>query len=148
MQCPKCKNQDTRVIDSRSSEEGRVIRRRRECEKCETRFTTLEKIEIIGLIVKKADNRTEAYSREKLKKGIVLACGKRPITEDRIDDMIYSLEEKWCTKKDISAREIGEDVMNGLKKLDDIAFIRFASVYRSFCDLDEFKSEIFNLFKK
>lgn len=146
MQCPKCKAADTRVVDSRATDEGRVIRRRRECEKCETRFTTFERLEIAGLQIVKNNGEMEPYSREKLARGIYLACGKRPVSREQIDDLIARLEEKWATKKEISSRELGEDVMAALKALDHVAFIRFASVYRSFKDVEEFKNEIATLF--
>lgn len=148
MQCPKCKNPDTRVIDSRPGEDGRAVRRRRECEKCDTRFTTYERIEVVTLLVKKNDNTTEPFNREKLKRGIILACLKRPVSGEQIKKMIAEIEEELSTKKEISSGEIGEKVMNALKTLDHVAFIRFASVYRSFKDVEEFKKEISTLFDK
>ncbi len=143
MNCPKCKTSDTKVVDSRVTEGGRVIRRRRECEKCENRFTTFERPAMGNLMVKKKDGSYEIYSREKLEQGIWLACGKRPVTKDQIDEMIHALEEKWATnKKTVASQTIGNDVAEALKKLDHIAYIRFASVYRSFKDVDEFKEEL------
>lgn len=148
MQCPKCKNAETKVIDSRISEQGKVIRRRRECEKCGRRFTTFERQEMANLIVMKKDGTYEPYSRSKLENGIWTACGKRPVTQIDIDKMINSLEEKWTVnKKWVSSQKIGKDVMDKLKKLDHIAYIRFASVYRSFKDVDEFKEELVKLLK-
>ena len=148
MQCPKCKNQETKVTDSRLAEQGRVIRRRRECEKCGRRFTTFERQEIGNLMVKKKDGTFEPYSRTKLESGIWIACGKRPVTQLQIDKMINKLEEKWSVnKKGISSQTIGNDVVEALKKLDRIAYIRFASVYRSFKDVDEFKKELNKLLK-
>jgi len=148
MICPKCKTPDTKVIDSRDSEQGKAIRRRRECEKCEWRFTTFERGEISSLMVKKKDGTSEPYSRTKLEQGIWIACGKRPVTQTQIDEMISSLEEKWSVnKKTISSQTIGNDVIEALKKLDHIAYIRFASVYRSFKDVDEFKKELNKLLK-
>jgi transcriptional repressor NrdR len=147
MICPKCKTPDTKVIDSRESEQGKVIRRRRECEKCGWRFTTFERGEIGNLIVKKKDGTFEPYSRSKIEAGIWTACGKRPVTKDQIDQMIGELEEKWSTKKSVSSQTIGNDLMEALKDLDHIAYIRFASVYRSFKDVDEFKKELNNLLK-
>ena len=148
MYCLKCKNTETKVIDSRVSENGRAIRRRRECEKCSQRFTTFERVAMGNLMVKKKDGSFEIYSREKLEQGVWIACGKRPVTKDQIDDMINELEEKWGTnKKQVSSQTIGNDVSNALKKLDDIAYIRFASVYRNFKDVEEFKQELGKLLK-
>ena len=148
MICSKCKAPDTKVIDSRDSEQGKVIRRRRECERCGWRFTTFERSEASNLMVKKKDGTFEPYNRTKLEQGIWIACGKRPVTQVQIDEMISSLEEKWSTnKKTVSSQTIGNDVMDALKKLDHIAYIRFASVYRSFKDVDEFKKELNKLLK-
>jgi len=143
MHCPKCKATDTKVVDSRVTENGRVIRRRRECEKCENRFTTFERAAMGNLMVKKKDGSYEIYSREKLEQGIWLACGKRPVTKDQIDEIVSELEDKWSSnKKTVGSQTIGNDVAEALKKLDHIAYIRFASVYRSFKDVDEFKEEL------
>jgi len=148
MNCPKCKTQDTRVIDSRLAEQGKIIRRRRECEKCKNRFTTFERYEISTLIVKKKDGSHEPYNRSKLESGVWNACGKRPVTQMDIDDLINNLEEKWrMNKKTITSQKIGNDLMESLKKLDHVAYIRFASVYRSFKDVDEFKDELNKLLK-
>lgn len=136
------------MIDSRDSEQGKAIRRRRECEKCNWRFTTFERAEVGSLMVKKKDGTFEPYNRTKLEQGIWIACGKRPVTQTQIDEMISSLEEKWSTnKKMVSSQTIGNDLMDALKKLDHIAYIRFASVYRSFKDVDEFKKELNKLLK-
>jgi len=148
MLCPKCKATDTKVVDSRVTEGGRVIRRRRECEKCENRFTTFERAAMGNLMVKKKDGSYEIYSREKLEQGIWIACGKRPVTKEQIEEMIHGLEDKWATnKKTVSSQTIGDDLTNALKKLDHIAYIRFASVYKSFKDVDEFKEELNKLLK-
>ena len=148
MQCPKCKNSETKVTDSRLTEQGKVIRRRRECEKCGRRFTTFERTEMSSLMVKKKDGTFEPYSRTKLENGVWIACGKRPVTKIQIDKMINKLEEKWgANKKEVSSTTIGNDLMDALKKLDHIAYIRFASVYRSFKDVDEFKEELGKLLK-
>jgi len=148
MQCPKCKNPETKVIDSRVAEQGKMIRRRRECEKCGRRFTTFERAELSSLLVKKKDGTFEPYNREKLESGIWSACGKRPVTQMKIDEMLTGLEEKWnANKKGISSQTIGNDVMEALKKIDQIAYVRFASVYRSFKDVDEFKEELAKLLK-
>lgn len=148
MNCPKCKAAETKVLDSRVTENGRVIRRRRMCEKCENRFTTFERPAMGNLMVKKKDGTYEIYSRDKLEQGIWIACGKRPVTKEQIDSMVNDLEDKWSTnKKTIESRTIGNDVTDALKKLDHIAYIRFASVYRSFKDVDEFKEELNKLLK-
>jgi transcriptional repressor NrdR len=149
MRCPKCRSDDTAVIDSRMAEDGRAIRRRRECEKCEHRFTTFERQELASLIVIKRDSTREPYSRTKLERGIWLACTKRPITEEQIDRMLSDLEEKWGrNKKEVESATIGGDVMNALAKLDKVAYIRFASIHREFKDVEEFKQELGKLFKK
>ena len=143
MICTKCKALDTKVIDSRDTEQGKVIRRRRECEKCGWRFTTFERGEMSSLMVKKKDGTFEPYNRTKLEQGVWIACGKRPVTQIQIDEMITSLEEKWGTnKKTVSSQTIGNDLSDALKKLDHVAYIRFASVYKSFKDVDEFKKEL------
>lgn len=143
MNCPKCKASETKVVDSRVTENGRVIRRRRECEKCENRFTTFERAAMGNLMVKKKDASYEIYSRDKLEQGIWLACGKRPVTKEQIDEMVNELEDKWSSnKKTVASQTIGNDLAEALKKLDHIAYIRFASVYRSFKDVDEFKEEL------
>lgn len=148
MNCPKCKASDTKVVDSRVTEGGRVIRRRRECEKCGSRFTTFERSAVGNLMVKKKDGTYEIYSRDKLEQGIWLACGKRPVTKDQIDEMVNELEDKWSSnKKTVASQTIGNDLAEALKKLDHIAYIRFASVYRSFKDVEEFKEELNKLLK-
>ncbi len=148
MDCPHCKSEDTGVIDSRLTEEGRAVRRRRECPKCQHRFTTFERQELSSLIVIKRDDTREPYSRAKLERGIWLSCTKRPITQDQIDRLLTRLEEKWgANKKEVSSSTIGTDVMKELKKLDQVAYIRFASVHREFKDVEEFKEELGKLFK-
>ena len=148
MNCPKCKAAETKVVDSRVTEGGRVIRRRRECEKCENRFTTFERAAMGNLMVKKKDGTYEIYNRNKLEQGIWTACGKRPVTKEQIDQMINDLEDKWASnKKTVESKTIGNDITEALKKLDHIAYIRFASVYRSFKDVDEFKEELNKLLK-
>ncbi len=148
MHCPHCKHEDTSVIDSRLTEEGRSVRRRRECPKCTHRFTTFERQELSSLIVVKRDGTREPYSRSKLERGIWLACTKRPVTEEQINDLLNKLEEKWGTnKKEVGSGTIGMDLMKELKKLDQVAYIRFASVHREFKDVEEFKEEVGRLFK-
>ena len=148
MHCPRCKSTDTSVIDSRLAEDGRAVRRRRECAKCDHRFTTFERQEMSSLIVIKNDNTREPYSRSKLERGIWIACTKRPVTQEQISKMLNKLEEKWSSnKKEVSSSTIGTDVMRALKKLDQVAYIRFASVHREFKDVEEFKDELGKLFK-
>lgn len=148
MFCPRCKFEDTNVIDSRLSEEGRSVRRRRECPKCSHRFTTFERQELSSLIVVKRDGTREPYSRSKLERGIWLACSKRPITQEKIDKLLGKLEEKWgANKGEVASSTIGNDVMKELKKIDQVAYIRFASVHREFKDVEEFKEELGRLFK-
>lgn len=148
MNCPRCKSEDTGVIDSRITEEGRAVRRRRECPKCGHRFTTFERQELSSLIVVKRDDTREPYSRAKLERGIWLACTKRPVTQEQIDRLLTRLEEKWAAnRKEVSSSTIGTDVMKELKKLDQVAYIRFASVHREFKDVEEFKEELGRLFK-
>lgn len=149
MHCPRCKSEDTAVIDSRLSEEGKTVRRRRECTKCEHRFTTFERQEMTSLIVSKRDGTREPYERSKLEKGIWLACTKRPVSQEQIDTLLSSLEERWSANdKEIESRQIGEDVMKELKKIDQVAYIRFASVHREFADVEEFKEELGRLLTK
>lgn len=143
MRCPKCKNIETRVIDSRLTDDNKSIRRRRECEKCSHRFTTFERPEFASFIVVKRDGVREPYDRVKLEQGIWRACTKRPVTQEDIDTMIGKLEEEWAAnKKEISTSRIGKDVMDELKRIDEIAYIRFASVYKKFKDIEEFKTEL------
>jgi transcriptional repressor NrdR len=149
MFCPRCKHEDTAVIDSRIAEDGRAIRRRRECPKCSHRFTTFERQELSNLIVVKRDGTREPYSRSKLERGVWLSCSKRPITQAEIDKMLTTLEEKWAAnKEEVQSSTIGGDVMRELKKLDQVAYIRFASVHREFKDVEEFKEELQQFFGK
>lgn len=145
MICPKCKHLETRVIDSRETNEQREIRRRRKCSnaRCKFRFTTFERIETTSFLVVKKDESREMYNRQKLEDGIWKACEKRPVTKDQVEKMLNQLEEKWgALGKEIKANTIGEHVMENLKKLDEVAYIRFASVYRQFKDIDTFRKEL------
>ncbi len=148
MHCPRCKSEDTAVIDSRLSEEGRAVRRRRECPKCEHRFTTFERQELSSIIVVKRDGTREPYSRAKIERGIWLASAKRAVTQEQVDKLLSTLEEKWAgSKQEVSSAGIGNDVMKELKKLDKVAYIRFASIHREFKDVEEFKEELGKLFQ-
>ena len=150
MKCPICKTPDSKVIDSRASADGFVIRRRRECDKCHSRFTTYERVERVPWKVIKKDGRREDYDREKLLKGIVVACEKRPISMTRIEQLVDSIEStlEESYKQEISSQEIGELVMENLHKLDEVAYVRFASVYRQFKDINQFLNEVNKIIKK
>ncbi len=140
MRCPKCGNQDDKVIDSRASKEGSTIRRRRECLGCEHRFTTYEEIEHEGLMVVKRDGRREEFSKEKLLSGVRKACQKRPISPKAIEDLVEKIVDEITDKYDgeVPGMAIGERVMEGLRELDEVAYVRFASVYRRFQEATEF----------
>ncbi|VVB54811.1 Transcriptional repressor NrdR [uncultured archaeon] len=144
MNCPYCTHTETSVVDIRKSEGGIVNRRRRECEKCGKRFTTYERTELLTITVIKKDGRKEPFNREKIVSGIRKACEKRPVTEDRIQEVADDIERKIRRRKstEIQSREIGEIVMKRLKTLDAVAYVRFASVYREFDDVKKFKDEI------
>jgi len=144
MKCPYCGGLDTRVVDKRDTDSGGVIRRRRECLVCEKRFTTYERAETLDLFVIKKDQRREAFDRQKLKRNVLKACEKRPISHEQIDLMIGQIEQKLIgiRKREIESRVIGELVMEGLKELDQVAYIRFASVYRDFKDVGDFEKEL------
>ena len=142
MKCSSCGFESTKVVDSRVSESGTSIRRRRECEACEFRFTTFEKSKTNSLMVHKKDGSTEPYDREKLERAIMIACGKRRVSLAKVREKLSELEERWTAKKEIKAEEIGEDVVEMLRDLDEIAFIRFASVYKQFKDVETFKKEL------
>jgi transcriptional repressor NrdR len=146
MFCSRCKSEDTAVIDSRLAEDGRAVRRRRECPKCSHRFTTFERQELSTLIVVKRDGTREPYSRSKIERGIWLACAKRAVTQEQVDTLLTKLEDKWAANKEVSSSDIGNDVMRELKKLDKVAYIRFASIHREFKDVEEFKEELGKLF--
>jgi len=145
MNCPYCSHKESKVTDKRESPEG--IRRRRECLKCSKRFTTYEKASIEDIYVIKKDNRREKFSREKMESGIHKAFEKRPVEKNKIDKMINEIEEqiRKTGKKEIKSSVIGELIMKKIKKIDNVAYIRFASVYRDFQDINDFKQELRNL---
>lgn len=132
MYCIKCWNQDTKVIDSRSTEEWDSIRRRRECENCQYRFTTFEKIELINLVVVKSGNKKQKYNRNKLEDSLLKATNKRNISVKKITDLIKSLESQWNTKSEVSTKDIWSDVLQELSTLDEVAYVRYASVHLNF----------------
>jgi transcriptional repressor NrdR len=144
MKCPFCDFYETKVIDSRPTDEGQAIRRRRECIKCNRRFTTYEKVEEIPLIVVKKDGNRQAYDRNKLLTGIIRACEKRPVSMDTIEQMVNEIEKNLYNsmEKEITSQYIGEMVMNSLKNIDEVSYVRFASVYRQFKDLNTFMDEL------
>ncbi len=143
MRCIYCGCEESRVVDSRSVEDGNSIRRRRECEKCGRRFTTYEKVDTIPLMVVKKDKRREPFDSEKLRQGILKACEKRPVSMCDIDDLTSRIEMKaYANEQEITSAEIGEMVMDGLKELDKVSYVRFASVYRQFTDLENFIEEL------
>ena len=149
MKCPYCSEIDNKVIDSRLSKDGRTIRRRRECIPCGRRFTTYEKLEEVLPMVVKKDGRREPFNRENIAAGIKKACQKRPISVTKIEDFVDSLELYFqeLGKKEIESKEIGERVINTLKEWDEVAYVRFASVYRQFKDINEFMAELEGILK-
>lgn len=144
MRCPYCNHTDAKVVDSRASKEGDAIRRRRECLKCEKRYTTYERIEEVAQMVVKKDGRREQFDRWKVRAGILKAVEKRPVTLDQIENVIDEVERQLFSTADreVSTNQIGETVMMKLKGLDEVAYVRFASVYRQFKDLNEFMDEL------
>ena len=149
MKCPFCSNIDNKVIDSRLSRDGRTIRRRRECIECERRFTTYEKLEDVLPMVVKKDGRREPFNREKIISGIKNACQKLPISITDIDEFVDTLEVYFQDngKKEIESKEVGERVISRLKEWDEVAYVRFASVYRQFKDINEFMAELEGMLK-
>lgn len=144
MKCPYCNHEEDKVLESRSSEGGTAIRRRRECLGCGARFTSYERVEERPLMVIKRDGRREEYSREKILSGILKACEKRPVSMDDIDKIVADIEKKIYSEagKEIESGKIGEYIMEVLEELDEVAYVRFASVYRQFQDVSEFLKEI------
>ena len=149
MRCPYCENDDSKVIDSRHTEDGHAIRRRRECEACGRRFTTYEKVEEMILMVIKKDGSRQAFDRVKLLNGIIRACEKRPVTVAEMEKIVDEIERGLnnMMEKEIESTFIGELVMERLKELDEVAYVRFASVYREFKDIDSFMKELSILLK-
>ena len=144
MKCPYCENEDSKVIDSRHTEEGHAIRRRRECEKCGKRFTTYEKIEEMVLVVIKKDGSRETFDRNKILSGIIKACEKRPVPLSEMEKVVDDIERGLnnMMEKEVKSTFIGELVMEKLRDIDEVAYVRFASVYRQFTDINTFISEI------
>ena len=144
MKCPFCGAQDTKVIDSRPADDNSSIRRRRQCEECGKRFTTYEKLETMPLMIIKKDDSREPYNREKIENGILLSCHKRPVSSEQITKMIDEIEKQIFSmeEREIPSVTIGELVMKKLKLVDEVAYVRFASVYRQFTDINTFVAEI------
>ncbi|TMN21137.1 transcriptional regulator NrdR [Lentibacillus cibarius] len=149
MRCSNCHNKSTKVLDSRPIEEGRSIRRRRECERCGFRFTTFERIEEVPLIVVKKDGTRQEYSREKLIRGLIKACEKRPVPLESIEEIALEVEKGLRNEgvSEVESNEIGEMVMEQLSTIDEVAYVRFASVYRQFKDISVFLDELKDLIK-
>lgn len=150
MICPKCKSEQSHVVDSRDVENGHAVRRRRECEACGKRYTTYERIELGTLTILKKGGARELYDRSKLERGLWRALEKRPVSQEQVSNVIDDIESGWRDAgiHELASWEIGEAVMHALKKLDEVAYIRFASVYREFKDVDEFRREMNKLFRK
>lgn len=149
MKCPFCSHQESKVIDSRPTEDN-TIRRRRECIKCKGRFTTYEKIESSPIMVIKKDDTRQAFDRDKIINGMIKSCEKRPVSREDIENAVDRIEKKIqnTMKKEVSSREIGEMVMEELKNLDEVSYVRFASVYREFKDLQSFVDELEKILNK
>ncbi|MCX5801003.1 MAG: transcriptional regulator NrdR [Candidatus Eisenbacteria bacterium] len=150
MKCPACGHGEDKVVDSRATKDDTAVRRRRECLKCGKRFTTYEYIENTPLMVIKKDGRREPFRREKIKAGILKACEKRPISPVTIDEVVDSVESSLQKqmRSEVTSIDIGESVMQALSNLDEVAYVRFASVYRHFKDINQFMEELKNLLKK
>ncbi|MBP5181262.1 MAG: transcriptional repressor NrdR [Clostridiales bacterium] len=149
MKCPKCGADNDKVIDTRPSDEGRAIRRRRVCLECEYRYSTIERTEVLGMKVVKKDGTRQDFSREKLMAGLASACSKRPVSNGNLEKIVDEVEGALseCRNGEISTNKIGEIVMERLKKLDKVAYVRFASVYRDFTDIESFTREVENIDK-
>ena len=150
MRCPSCQNNNTRVVDSRPVDEGRSIRRRRECEKCGYRFTTFEKVEETPLIVIKKEGIREEFSRDKILRGLIKACEKRPVALKELEDLTSDVEKELRNQgaSEVKSEVIGEMVMDRLAIIDEVSYVRFASVYRQFKDINVFIDELKELIKK
>lgn len=150
MLCPYCKEMDSRVVDSRLASGGAATWRRRECDQCKKRFTTYERVELVLPTIVKRDGKRQPFQREKVLKSLLIACSKRPVTHEQLDETAGAIEHELSLlgEKEIPAKTIGERVMARLKDLDEVAYVRFASVYKSFRDIDEFMAEVGNLAQK
>lgn len=150
MRCPSCSNTGTKVLDSRPSHEGRSTRRRRECETCSFRFTTFEMVEETPLIVVKKDGNREEFSKEKILRGLIRACEKRPVPLEKLENIVHMVEKELRSAgtPEVNSGDVGEVVMEHLSKVDDVAYVRFASVYRQFKDINVFIDELKDLLQR
>ncbi|MGM0920910.1 MAG: transcriptional regulator NrdR [Bacillota bacterium] len=150
MKCPTCQHNGTRVLDSRPVDEGKSIRRRRECEECQYRFTTFEKVEEIPLIVVKKEGVREEFSKDKILRGLIKACEKRPVPLTNLEEIVQDIEKELRNQgiSEVNSEDIGEMVMDRLAHVDEVAYVRFASVYRQFKDINVFIQELSELIKK
>lgn len=150
MKCPFCSDHDSKVVDSRIGKDGTSIRRRRECLRCGQRFTTYERIEELNLVIVKKDGRREPFDRAKIIEGLEKACEKRPISVEVIENLVTELEKEFQERGDreVDSKEIGEKLINKLYGIDEVAYVRFASVYRSFKDVNQFMDELKDLLKE
>lgn len=150
MRCPSCGHEDDKVIDSRSVRDGQAVRRRRECERCRHRYTTYEFIEQAAVLVVKKDGRREPYSRDRVLAGLIKACEKRPVSREQLEQLVDDVERIVFSdsRTEVSSQDIGEAVMSRLQTVDEVAYVRFASVYRSFRDLNQFMEELRSLLQE
>lgn len=150
MKCPFCSYSDSRVLESRPTEEGSAIRRRRECLSCRERFTTYERVETVPLMVIKKDGTRQEFDRSKILQGVIKACEKRPVPLARLEQMVSDIEQRLrnSMEQEVSSKTIGEMVMNELKQIDQVAYVRFASVYRQFKDIQSFLEELQTLLRE
>ncbi|MEK3954236.1 MAG: transcriptional regulator NrdR [Psychrobacillus psychrotolerans] len=150
MRCPTCQYNGTKVVDSRPVDDNKAIRRRRECEECGFRFTTFEKVEETPLIVIKKDGSREEFSREKVLRGLIRACEKRPVELERLENIVFSIEKELrrMGNAEVRSEDVGEIVMDQLAEVDEVAYVRFASVYRQFKDINVFIDELKEILKK
>ena len=150
MRCPSCQYNGTKVVDSRPVDDNKAIRRRRECEDCGFRFTTFEKVEETPLIVVKKDGSREEFSREKVLRGLIRACEKRPVALEQLENIVFSIEKELRRQgnAEVKSEDVGEIVMDKLAEVDEVAYVRFASVYRQFKDLNVFIDELKEILKK
>ena len=151
MKCPFCGHMEDRVVDSRSTREGEAVRRRRECLACQARFTTYEYVERTPVTVVKADGRREIYNREKVLGGLLKACEKRPVSREQLEEITDDLERAVISASlgsELTSQQVGLEIMKRLREVDDVAYVRFASVYRRFTDLNQFMDELYELLKQ
>lgn len=150
MRCPSCQYNGTKVVDSRPVDENKSIRRRRECEECGFRFTTFEKVEETPLIVVKKDGSREEFSREKVLRGLIRACEKRPVTLEQLEEIVFMIEKELrrLGTSEVKSEQVGEKVMDKLAAVDEVAYVRFASVYRQFKDINVFMEEVKEILKR